>query len=260
MLFLKRLRTIEVKRAGHQIAFVQRVDPHADSLIVTDGTRENDQVWHIIRGDFSDAAEKLRARHPGGIEEKRSSQVTIAVPASNIRSGLLCACLPTEQDVGLPFHINADFFTTNDRKRVILADDYQSEWNREAICATADAVGEAVGRLPVLLGAQRFWGLVSTLKEVADAAGRNQGESTLLGFWKAVEPQLRGAPAIYTTNGRWTTSADASLLLQRDEASAIPILEGLGVNVVHEDLRPYQGLLRSEAVGDVPPILSSVLV
>lgn len=252
MLFLKRLRTIEVKQAGDQIALFQRMD-HADSLIVTDGTPEKDQVWHIVRGDFLDAAKKLQARHPGRIEKKRSSQVTIAVPASNIRTGLLCASLPTEQDVGLPFHINADFFTTNDRKRVILADDYQSEWNREAIQAAASAVGEAVGRLPGLLGAQRFWGLVSTLKEVADASEK-EGESTLVGFWKAVEPQLRTAPAIYTTNGRWTTCVDATLLLQREETSVIPILECLGVNLVHEDLRPYQGLLRGEAVG--VPILN----
>jgi len=248
MLFLKRLRTVEIKQAGRPAGSFQRVD-HADSLIVTDGNPQNDQIWHIARGDFANAADVLRARHPGRIEKKRSSQVTIAVPAGAFSSGLLCACLPTEQRVGLPFHVNADFFTTNDRKSVILSDDFQSDWNREALRAASLALGGAVGQLPALLGAARFWGLVSTLKEVADALEKSSGELTLAGFWKVCEPRLRTVPTIYTTDNRWTTCGDATLLLQREEAGVISTLEGLGVNVVHEDLRPYQSLLRAEAVG-----------
>ena len=248
MLFLKRLRTLEIKQAGHPVQTFQRVD-HADSLIVTDGNPQNDQIWHVVRGDFARAAETLRARHPDRIEKKRSSQVAIAMPAGAFSGGLFCACLPTEQRVGLPFHVNADFFTTNDRKSVILSDDYQSEWNREALRAASLALGGAVGKLPALLGGRRFWGLVSTLKEVADAVEKGSGDRTLAGFWKVAEPRLRMAPTIYTTDKRWTTCTDATLLVQREESAVIPTLEGLGMNVVHEDLRPYQGLLRSEAVG-----------
>ena len=119
MLFLKRLRTVAIKQAGRPVRSFQRVD-HDDSLIVTDGNPQNDQIWHVVRGDFANAAEVLRARHPDRIEKKRSSQVTIAMPAGAFSDGLFCACLPTEQRVGLPFHVNADFFTTNDRKSVIL--------------------------------------------------------------------------------------------------------------------------------------------
>ena len=248
MLFLKRLRTVAIKQAGRPVRSFQRVD-HDDSLIVTDGNPQNDQIWHVMRGDFANAAEVLRARHPDRIEKKRSSQVTIAMPAGAFSGGLFCACVPTEQRVGLPFHVNADFFTTNDRKSVILSDDYQSEWNREALRAASLALERAIGKLPALLGARRFWGLVSALKEVADAAERGSGDRTLAGFWKVAEPRLRMAPTIYTTDKRWTTCADATLLVQREESGVIPALEGLGMNVVHEDLRPYQGLLRSEAVG-----------
>ncbi|MGA2792690.1 MAG: DUF3883 domain-containing protein [Roseiarcus sp.] len=247
MLFLKRLRTIEIRQSDRQVRAFQRVDDD-DSLILSDGQIKNDRIWHIIRGDFSEAADTLRAEHPGRIESKRSSQVVLAIPTSPLQAGLLCACLPTEQDVGLPFHINADFFPTNDRKRVILADDYQSEWNREALRAAGRVIGQIVGRLPALLGAARFWGLVSTLKEVADRVAKGHGEPTLAEFWKALEPQLQTAPVIYTTRDRWTTCADASLLLQREEAGVIFSLEGLDVNIVHEDLRPYQNLLRAVGV------------
>ena len=240
MLFLKRLRSMQIKTGGRPVRTLQRLD-ESDSLILSDGKSENDQIWHIIRGDFSEVAADLREKHQGRIEAKRSSRVTLAIPASMLRAGLLCACLPTEQDTALPFHVNADFFPTNDRKRVILAEDYQSEWNREALRAAARAIGQAVARLPGLLGAQRFWSLVSALKEVADRAEHE--------LWKQVAPMLRSTPVIQTTRSEWTTAADSCLLLQKEEAGIIGILESLGVRVVHESLRPYQGLFRSEAVG-----------
>lgn len=252
IIFLKRIRTIEIKHTGQTVRTFQREDDN-DSIIITDGEPEKDRIWHLFRGGFGPAADKLRKQQPGRIEAKRSSQVVVAIPDGSLRTGLLCACLPTEQDAGLPFHINADFFPTNDRKRVILDEDYQSAWNRLALRAAAHSIGEAVGRLPALLGAQRFWGLVSTLKEVADRVEREHGESTLVEFWKAVEPQLHSAKVIYTTSDQWTTCADACLLLQKEETGAISMLEGLGVKVVHEELRPYQNLLRAEAVG-VPPL------
>lgn len=248
MLFLKRLRFIQIKQSGQLVRAFQRVDDH-DSLILSDGRPENDRMWHIVRGNFTECANTLRDQHSGLIERKRSSEVTLAIPASPFRNGLLCACLPTEQDVGLPFHVNADFFPSSDRKHVILVDDYQSEWNRAALRAAARAIGDAIETLPALLGAQRFWGFVSTLKEVADTADNQHGEPALAEFWKAVQPHLRTAPVVYTTTRSWTRCADASLLLQRDEAMTIPVLEGLGMQVVHEDLRPYQALLRAEQVG-----------
>ena len=120
MLFLKRLRTIEVRRDGRILRRSQRLD-EGNTSILTDGDPKNDRVWHTLHGDFSEAASTLRAKHPGRIEPKRSARVTLAIPAVDLEDGLLCACLPTEQNEGLPFHLNADFFTSNDRKRVILA-------------------------------------------------------------------------------------------------------------------------------------------
>lgn len=248
MLFLKRLRSMQIKTEGRTVNTIQRLD-ESDSLILSHGGSESDQIWHLIRGDFSAAATNLREKHQNRIEVKRSSVVTLAIPENPLRTGLLCACLPTEQDTGLPFHINADFFPTNDRKRVILADDYQSEWNREALRAAGRALGNAVGRLPGLLGATRFWGLVATLKEVADRALQERGERVYAEFWRQVASKLRSAPVVQTTTAEWTMAANTCLLLQKEEANVVGILEALGLRVVHESLRPYQSLLRSETVG-----------
>jgi len=82
MLFLKRLRTIELKRNGQAYRLFQRFD-EGDSLILTDGHPSNDKVWHILHGDFSNEADLLRAKHTGRIEPKRSSQATVAIPEEN---------------------------------------------------------------------------------------------------------------------------------------------------------------------------------
>lgn len=248
MLFLKRLRAIEIRRNGRSVRRFERLD-EAGSLILSNGDPAKERIWHIVRGDFAEPAETLRGSHVDRIEPKRSSAITLAIPATSEDTGLLCACLPTEQNLGLPFHLNADFFTTNDRKAVILAADYQSEWNREALRAAARAIANAVDRLPRLLGAQHFWRLVSRLKEAADQSERLRGEPSLAEFWTEVGSRLSTSDVIRTTTGVWTTPGGTCLLLQKDEADSIGVLQALGLKIVHEDLRPFQGLLRSEIVG-----------
>lgn len=245
MLFLKRIKNIQIKKNGHLRHSFER-EKDKDSLILSDGDTVKDRVWRIIEGDFSEIAENLRAEYPNNIEEKKSSRVTIAIPNDDQPSGLICAYLPTQQDTKLSFHINADFFTTMDRKRIHLADGFQSAWNRAALNAAAVALANTIESLTRFLGPKRFWNFLSTIKQVADI---DRGEPAYAEFWKEVAPELNTAKIVYTTKDQWTNSDEAFLLSQKDEASAIPVLEAMGLNIVHEDLRPYQTLLHSEAVG-----------
>ena len=57
--------------------------------------------------------------------------------------GVFCACLPTEQQTGLPFHITADFFPYGDRKRIHLETDYQSDWD---LCRHPGRGGDSTGQ------------------------------------------------------------------------------------------------------------------
>jgi hypothetical protein len=248
MLFLKRLCRIQIKWSGQAEACFQRRD-EGNTIILGDGDPKNDRAWHIIRGDFSRAADQLRSKHRDQIESKRSAQVALAIPLGTRGESVLCACLPTEHDVGLPFHLNADFFPSNDRKRVIFADDYQSEWNRAALKGGADTLAASLLQLPALLGAEHLCDLLSNLKKASDNAATGTNEPTLNVFWQAVAPHLKATQIICTTQEQWTTPSDAAVLLQSEEASVIPVLENLGLKIAHEKLRPYQSLLRLEAIG-----------
>ena len=248
MLFLKNLKTIEVNLERHlRLKFEREVDQ--DTLLISQGDSANDRVWHLLRGNFEEPAQELRSQHPGRIEAKRSSEVVVALPQEEWSAGLLCACLPTEESPGLPFHINADFFPSNDRKRVILGNDYQSLWNREALLAAARTVSEAVPHLTGLLGPERFWHLADTLRELARDSGDDGQDSVWEAFWESLQGPLKAEAVIPTSSGDWTTAGGGvSLLQNEDEVASIPVLEGLGIDLVSEDLRRYQPTLRSVGV------------
>ena len=248
MLFLKNLRAIEIRdNEGPRRKFDRESDD--DTLIISQGVPSNDRVWHLLRGNFQGEAADLRRQHPGRIEDKRSAEVVVALPTEELSAGLLCACLPTEETPGLPFHVNADFFPSNDRKHVILGDDYQAKWNRAALLAAARTVAEATPRLTEMLGAERFWHLASDLNALALNTHKDGRDSVWTEFWNALEVNLRKDAVVLTSYRDWTTaSSGVAVLLQREEANNIPLLEGAGVRLVAEDLRPYQSILRSVGV------------
>ncbi len=249
MLFLKNLGEIRLRCGGQSRQTFERV-MEDDRVIISQGGSSDDRLWHLLRGNFEEAAEGLRVQHPARIEDKRSAEVVVALPVQGeLSAGMLCACLPTEENTGLPFHINADFFPSNDRKHVILGNDYQSQWNREALLAATRTVARATPQLTTMLGPERFWHLASSLNMLAQSTDRDGRDGVWREFWDALHEALKKEAVVFTSSGTWT-SADSgvSLLLQREETDNIAVLEGLGIKLVAEFLRPYQALLRSIGV------------
>ena len=244
ILFLKNLHTIEIKEGGTCRRKYERAQD-GDTLIVSQGASGNDRVWHLIRGSFQDDAVALRRRNPGRIEDKREAEVVVALPDGyGMSTGMLCACLPTQDVPGLPFHINADFFPSNDRKHILLGDDYQGRWNRAALSAAGKAVAEATSQLTQLLGVDRFWGLVFAVYQLFNTHKDSQDDVWAL-FWGYLDSALRADAVIPISSGGWSkVSSGVSLLQQNEEASNVKVLEGLGISLVSERLRPYQTILR----------------
>jgi hypothetical protein len=246
MLFLKKLERISVLRSGKKVGGYERI-VDGDSLIISHG--KTDAVWHIVRSNFSTVAAGLHAQHPGRIESKRSSDVALAVPAEWIDNGVFCAFLPTQQRTGLPFHINADFFPKSDRKEIVLESDFQSEWNRAAIAAAAEGLANKLEWLRDRIGHRQLWKIVEAAEKVSRDAEAGQRDKALGYFWGNLHTCLRTAQIVYTSQGQWTTAADALFLEREEETKCLRVMEGLGLRIVHGDLRFAQNLITSKVVG-----------
>ncbi|MDQ3820332.1 MAG: hypothetical protein M3362_21990, partial [Acidobacteriota bacterium] len=175
--------------------------------------------------------------------------VTIAIPKDNFdEPGLLFAFLPTQHQTGLPFHINADFFPSTDRKRVILGDDYQGRWNKAAIEAAAEALSEHLTELTTLLGHALFWELIDDIKDVHKKSVARGNDAVFGCFWEKVKDELPKAGVIFTTTGVWVHPDESFLLRDGEEMEVVSILEELGLNIAHESLRTHHNLLREIGV------------
>ncbi|MEO2035677.1 MAG: DUF3883 domain-containing protein [Planctomycetaceae bacterium] len=259
MLFLKRLRQFSLCRNGKQIrTYETEVDEKNDCLIVSDG--DDSTMWHLFRGNFDVDAAELRTRHAGRIEDKRRANVTIAVPDEPIDDGVFCAFLPTQYRTGLPFHINADFYPTSSRKEIVLESDYQSEWNRAAVTAAAEAVGHNVERLRGAVGHKQLWNIFQAVEQVGREAERGTKDTSLGSFWANLETSLHSSAIVYTSrkNNKWCVPRNSVYLEGKEESTATSVLNDLGFNVVHDDLRFAQNLLLNKSVG--VPILKALNV
>ena len=106
-----------------------------------------------------------------------------------------------------------------------------------------------IDQLPKLLGAGSFWTIQKKINDLAAKSEEGRAEKVLAGFWNSSVAGLRSGPVVMTTSKEWTTVSDASLLLQKEESESVGVLQALGLQIVHEDLRPFQSLLRLKAIG-----------
>ena len=245
-LFLRSLRTIELRRAGATRRRVVRDAVDEDVLLEVDGEVA---AWRILRGDFNDLASDLRAKHPR-IEPNRSSDIAIAIPYEGDVDGRLCAFLPTRERTGLPFHVNADFYPAPDRSH--LPDHgYRGAWNRAAVGASARVLASRIVEVRDVVGALTLWKLILSAWERRFEVAGDGVEEWLGQFWQRLAEVVAVQPLLRTTSGAWAQT-DQSLIL-RDPAEwrlASPLLESLGVSIADESLREilYQ-LPRSRDLG-----------
>lgn len=248
--FLKQLETLELRRHGKVEWVVHCLrDPTADEIVVEAGG--DTYLWKRLRGDFSQDAVTLRARYGASIETKRKTEVTVAVPiGARPKEGLLYASLPTEHSIALPVLINADFFPSSDRKRILFDQDYQGDWNRAAMGATARALAAALPILRDQLKPVDFWHILEQAKELHRTAESNAVDKVLGSYWENLAPAVRSGNYVRTTRGNWCSPVNVRLLPNaKDDAAVLPLLELLGLNLVHLDLQPFSNLLRDKEVG-----------
>jgi len=231
MLFLRHVREVEVARDG-QVSFRYRREDADDICEITGGNRPN--LWLMLRGNFDQDAAALRTKYPGKIEDRRQAHVTIAIPMDSDADGLLCAYLPTDERSGLPAHVNADFYPESDRKHLI-TDSFHGEWNRLAVRAAARILASQLPSLAPRLGHEQLWRLIFAAHE-AKPAGPDTG---LAAYWEEVGLLLPELAVMWTTTGQWVTPASTVFLYSSEEDEVIPVLEDLGILVMHPEVGAY---------------------
>jgi hypothetical protein len=266
--FLRQLRTLEVRRNGALLVRVTRqVEAQSDGQ--TELTRhvynaqadhEETAVWLLLDGDFAAEAAALRAAHEWQIEAHRRSQVRLALPLdSPAEPGRLFAVLPTDSGTPLPFHINADFFPTTDRKRIHFDSGYQAAWNEAAIRYAAKIMADNLAILPGRLGAVNFWQLLRQMAETERQATIGELPAVFAAFWQAVIPLLPKTPIFYTAQGEWCLPAEGRVPAERPfEETAVSLLTALHIPLSYPDLAPYLALMRRPEVGAAPLAVQDV--
>ena len=231
MLFLRHVREVELQQHGQTACRYRRED--ADDICEITGGDQPRQ-WLMLPGDFARDAAALRREFPGKIEDRRRADVSVAIPLDAGVDGVLCAYLPTDERSGLPAHVNADFSPESDRKHLI-TDSFHGQWNRLAVRAAARVIAQRLSDLASLLGHEQLWHLIFAAYE-ARPVGPDTG---IAAYWEEIAPLLPAAPVMWTTTGQWTTPAAAVFLYSSDEDEFIPVLEQLGVLVMHPQVGAF---------------------
>jgi hypothetical protein len=236
-LFLKQVTVLEIKRSGKVIRHIETLK-EADCLLVADGNQTIE--WHILQGEFEEFAQRMRNQYGSLIEEKRQPIVKIAVPEELLDNGLLYAFLPSETRTGLPFHINADFYPSQDRKRIPFEQSYQSEWNHFAIQCAAETLANHVDELVKMFTPVIFWEFLERVKRASEASTLSPIFSK---FWEDLKPQIRVKETVITTSDNHVTPPQAVYLDSDEQVEARLIFEDLEIDTVHPNLRGYRNLL-----------------
>ncbi len=242
LLFLRHVRTAEVRRNG-KLLLACDLDRGEDSDVIV-SFRPSGEVeqWHILRADVIEAATRLYEIHPRLESLHRSTKISIGlhIDPEPLADGLFYAFLPTEQSTGLPLHINADFFPESDRKAVIFTGyQHQQAWNEMLIDAAAAEIARDPECLMQMLGHVQLWKILGRAYELSfKQAG--QHPECYKQFWEQLKATATQANIAVAQDG--SKQRPSGVFLPRNsfnEHQAKALLE-IGGRLGAEDLRPFQ--------------------
>ncbi len=255
-LFLKQLQTLEVQRNGRLVKRIERKIISDNQIDLQDETGQT-ATWLLFNGNFAAAAEQLRAQYPWQIEEKRRSDVRLAIPTAGLtESGRLFAILPTDSTMPLPAHINADFFPTTDRKRIHFDGGFQAAWNQAALECAAVTLVNHFDALCAQLSHVNLWHLLQKMADAQQLARQGELPDVFAAFWLECAPLLPTKPILYTAAEEWRLPAEGRLLGRGGGETAVSLLQSLHIPIAHPDLAPYFPLMRRPEI-DVPSLAAA---
>ena len=249
-LFLRTIERLVLCHNGKLVSSIVRGKVNDGTIqIDLDGQIDN---WRVFEGDFSTEAVDLKHNYKESLDPLGDDRIHVAVPTSPIKDGRLFVTLPTGEQTGLPFHINADFYSTSDRAHIHFSDhdDPGSEWNRAAIRAAASVVSSNLSQLRQIYhnDPPAFWAFLSSIHKVYQ---EQEGDTLMpLGmFWESLLPSLAETSIVYTESSEWLVPDLTRIPTGQKEQSAVQVFEQLGIKIVNRDLWTYRNLLTHREVG-----------
>lgn len=240
LLFLRHVRTAELRRNGELLLACDLERGNGSDLIVSFRPSGEVEQWHILRADAAESAARLYASHPRLESLGRGTKISIGlrIDPEPLAEGLLYAFLPTEQSTGLPLHINADFFPESDRKAVIFAGhQHEQAWNEMLIDVAATELARDPEDLLRMLGDVQFWQIMA---RAFDLSRPSNHPACFKRFWERMlttASQARIAPAqdgsVHVPSGVFFP--DKAL-----NSAQVSALKEVGGQVITEDLRPFR--------------------
>ena len=232
IMFLQNIDSVEILRNGKRLSLVTKTEDGCELVVNRDGVACS---WLLLRGDFAEHKTEADAWLAGQLQT-RSAVTTVAIPEDPTEfKGLLFCGLPTRQPSLLPFHVDANFFPSSDRKRIdVEGESYQVEWNLAALRGAARAVAANLELIGRTLGHTALWSLIWRLY-----AGNQRVDLQDI-FWGAVEAPARSSRVVFSSRQEWRVPTETLYLRGPEEEANLPALEGLGLEIAHPDLRPYQ--------------------
>jgi hypothetical protein len=246
LLFLRHVRTAEVRRNGELLLACDLDRGDGTDLIVSFRPSGEVEQWHILRADVAEAAARLYASHPRLESLGRGTKISIGlrIDPEPLAEGVLYAFLPTEQSTGLPMHINADFFPESDRKSIMFAKHenvqaftHEDAWNAMLIDAAAAELARNPEGLRKMLGDAHLWQILGRAFELSKPSNH---PTCFKRFWERLK--VTGAQAHIALAQDGSVQRPSGVFLPRGSLTsqqAKTLLE-VGGRLVAEDLRPFQ--------------------
>jgi len=247
ILFLRKIENIMVKEKGKIIQTITRkpVENKKQIFLIND----KPITWFRIKTDFDKTAAELRKKFSFHIEEKKESIVEIALPEHIFGfQGKFYSFLPTSHSTSLPFHLNADFFTSSDRKRVLFENDYQALWNEAAIIAASHALVDNLENIAQFLGPKGFWEFLERIYGAYLESIEGHNTPIIRKIWEILQTKLTQIEIVYTNMNEWALSKDVYLLQDLQEYELSDIFEQLGLKLVHEDIHDKSQIMQYESI------------
>ncbi len=240
LLFLRHVRTAEVRRNGELLLACDLDRGNGSDLIASFRPSGAVEQWHILRADAAESAARLYAAHPRLESLDRGTKISIGlrIDPEPLAEGVLYAFLPTEQSTGLPMHINADFFPESDRKAVIFAGhQHEQAWNEMLIDAAAAELARDPEGLLKMLGDAQLWQILARAFELSKPSNH---PTCFKRFWERLLATASQARIALAQDGSVQCPSGVFFPDKALNPAQVNALQEIGGRVVVEDLRQFR--------------------